>query len=288
MDIGIGLPNQVPGADGRALIGFAVRADAVGFSTLTTIGRVAYPGHDDLMSLAAAAGATERIGLMTNILLAATHDPVLLAKQAASIDALSGGRLTLGVAAGGRADDFELTGRTFDDRGRRLDAAIETMRAIWRGEAVPGAGDRPVVASSTRAGGIPLVFGGSSDRALERVVRHGIGWTSGGGGPERAAPFVERLRDAWRTAGREGDPRMTGLAYFALGGEADRGLANLRDYYAFAGPYAEAIAASALTTPDAVREAIETYRAAGFDELILVATIAGPEQADRLADVVAG
>jgi len=138
LDVGIGLPNPAPNAVGEALLEFARRADARGFSTLATIGRVAYPSHDDLVSLAAAAAATERIGLMTNILLAPTHDPVLLAKQAASIDSLSGGRLTLGIAAGGRPDDFEAVGRSFADRGRRLDAAIEVMRAAWRGEPVAG------------------------------------------------------------------------------------------------------------------------------------------------------
>ena len=123
---------------------------------------------------------------------------------------------------------------------------------------------------------------------MDRVVRHGVGWTSGGGGSARAAPFVERLRGAWGAAGRDGDPRITGLAYFALGDDAEGGLANLRDYYAFAGAYAEAIASSALTTPDAIREGIEAYDRSGFDELVLVATIAEPEQADRLASVTTG
>jgi hypothetical protein len=99
---------------------------------------------------------------------------------------------------------------------------------------------------------------------------------------------VERVRAAWASAGREGDPRITGLAYFALDDDAGRGPDALRDYYAFVGPYAEAIATSAFTTPDAIRDGIEASRAAGFDELILVATIGDPDQADLLADVVAG
>jgi alkanesulfonate monooxygenase SsuD/methylene tetrahydromethanopterin reductase-like flavin-dependent oxidoreductase (luciferase family) len=280
VDIGIGFPNQVPGAGGGALVRFARRADALGFSTLGTLGRVAYPGHDDLIALATAAAATERIRLMTNILLLPTHDPVLLAKQAASVDLLSGGRLTLGVAVGGRQDDYAAVGRSFTDRGRRMDRTIELMRSVWRGEPVPGA-DRALVPAMP-AGRIPLVFGGTSDRTIDRVVRCGVGWTSGGGGPTRALPFIERLRDAWRSAEREGEPRLTALAYVALGDDAERGLTKLRDYYAFAGPYAEAVASSALTTPDAVRQAIEKNRESGFDELILVSTIADPAQADML------
>lgn len=285
MDVGIGLPNPVPNADGRALLEFARRADGRGFSTLATIGRVAYPSHDDLVSLAAAAAATERIGLMTNVLLAPTHDPVLLAKQAAGADRISGGRLTLGLAVGGRPDDYEIVERTFAERGGRFDAALEVMAAAWRGEPVPGVG-RSVVPAGSRA--IPLVIGGSSDRTIERVVRHGVGWTSGGGGVERAASFVDRLRAAWTAGGRSGAPRLIGLAYVALGERIDDGLAYLRAYYAFTGPFAEAIASSALSTPEAIVGAIGAYRTAGFDELILVGTVADPDQVDLVADVVAG
>jgi len=283
MDVGIGLPNQVPGVEGPALVEFARRADAAGFSTLATIGRVAFPGHDDLISLAAAAGVTDRIRLMTNILLVPTHDPVLLAKQAATVDQLSGGRLVLGVAVGSRADDYQAVGRAFGDRGRRMDAALEVMRSVWAGEPLPGTG--VPVAPAVREGGIPLLIGGTSDRAIDRVIRFGIGWTSGGGGPERAAPFVQRLREAWTAAGKPGAPRLAGLAYFALGDAVDAGRAYLRDYYRNAGPYAEAIASAMASTDDEVRAKIEAHRTAGFDEVILDATVGSPGQVDLLAGV---
>jgi alkanesulfonate monooxygenase SsuD/methylene tetrahydromethanopterin reductase-like flavin-dependent oxidoreductase (luciferase family) len=287
MDVGIGLPNQVPGADGRALMEFARRADARGFSTLATIGRVAYPGHDDLIALAGAAAVTERIGLMTNILLLPTHDPVLLAKQAAAIDQLSGGRLTLGVAVGGRRDDYEATQRSFEGRGRSMDAALEVLLAAWRGEPVAGA-TRPATPPPVRPGGIPLVFGGTSERTIERVVRYGSGWTAGGGGPEMAAPFIERVRAAWSAAGRDGSPRFVGLVYVALGDAVQDGLAYLRDYYAFIGDWAEAIASATLTTREAILSAIEAFGAVGMDELILDATVADPDQVDLLADAAFG
>jgi alkanesulfonate monooxygenase SsuD/methylene tetrahydromethanopterin reductase-like flavin-dependent oxidoreductase (luciferase family) len=287
MDIGIGLPNPVPNADGEALLDFARRADARGFSTLATIGRVAYPSHDDLISLAAAAGATERIGLMTNILLAPTHEPALLAKQAASIDSVSGGRLTLGIAAGGRPDDYAAVGRSFADRGRRLDAAVEVMRAAWRGEPVTGsAGPITPKLPPAHPDGVPLVFGGTTEATIRRVVAHGIGWTVGGGGPEGTAPFVQRLSEEWAAAGRGGSPKLVCLSYFALGDRVDEGRAYLRGYYGFLGPYAEAIASSALASADAIRAAIDAYREVGFNEMILVGTVAHPDQVDLLADVV--
>jgi alkanesulfonate monooxygenase SsuD/methylene tetrahydromethanopterin reductase-like flavin-dependent oxidoreductase (luciferase family) len=97
MDVRVGLPNSISGTEGRLLVEWAQRAEALGFSMLATIGRVAYPTYEELVALAATAGATEQIGLMTNVLLAPTRDPVLLAKETASLDQLSGGRLTLGL-----------------------------------------------------------------------------------------------------------------------------------------------------------------------------------------------
>ncbi|HEX5877838.1 MAG TPA: LLM class flavin-dependent oxidoreductase, partial [Actinomycetota bacterium] len=113
MRIGIGLPNTIPETPGRLLVDWAARAEERGFSSLATIDRIAYPSYESLVTLAAAGAVTERIGLMTNILLSATRNPIILAKEAASVDQLSGGRLTLGLGVGGRRDDFVATERGF-------------------------------------------------------------------------------------------------------------------------------------------------------------------------------
>src|SRR5213594_4155106 len=120
MDIGIGLPNPVPGTAGQRLIDWARRSEEAGFSSLATIDRIAYPSYESLIALAAAAGATQRIGLLTNVLLGPTRNPVLLAKEAASVDQLSGGRFTLGLGVGTRKDDYEASGQRFEDRGKRF------------------------------------------------------------------------------------------------------------------------------------------------------------------------
>lgn len=143
MKIGIGLPNPVPRIKGRLLVEWAKRAEEAGFSGLVTIDRIAYPSYDSLTTLTAAAAATERISLMTNILLAPVYSPVLLAKTAASIDQISDGRLTLGLAPGGRPDDYEITGRDFHRRGRLFDDGLEVMHKVWRGEAL-AEGSSPV------------------------------------------------------------------------------------------------------------------------------------------------
>src|SRR3954463_16261057 len=111
MDVGIGLPNAVRGVDRRGIVEWAQRAEEAGFSTLGTIDRIVYPNYESLIALAAAAAVTERIGLATDILIAPLRrSTALLAKQAATVDSLSGGRLVLGLAPGGREDDYEISG----------------------------------------------------------------------------------------------------------------------------------------------------------------------------------
>src|ERR687891_883914 len=134
MKIGIGLPNPIPGTEGTTLVDWARHAEQAGFSSLATIDRIVYPSYDSLISLAAAAAVTDHIGLMTNILIAPLRDEVLLAKEAASVDRLSAGRLTLGLAVGGRRDDYSAVGDGFKTRGRRFEQQIEAMSKVWRGE----------------------------------------------------------------------------------------------------------------------------------------------------------
>src|SRR4051794_40673279 len=111
MKIGIGLPNTVPGTQGGDLRDWAIRAEAAGFSTLGTIDRIVYANHESLIALSYAAAVTDRIGLLTSVLLGPLRsNNALLAKQAASLDILSGGRLTLGLAVGGREDDYDVSG----------------------------------------------------------------------------------------------------------------------------------------------------------------------------------
>lgn len=284
MDIGIGLPNPLPGVSGQTLLEFARRAERRGFYGLATIDRVAFPNYDSLITLAAAAGATSRIRLLTNILLGPVYQPVLLAKAVASLDQLSGGRFTLGVAPGGRADDFELAGRDFHTRGRDFDDMLELMHRTWRGEPVEK--DGPLVTPQpVNDQRVPILIGGTSDKAMQRAVAWGEGWTAGGGSPDMVAGGFEKAREAWRQGGREGDPRLAVLQYFSLGDEA-ASRAYLHEYYSFLGPYADMIANGAHRTPEAIRATVETMREAGASELYFVSTIDDPDDVDRLADIV--
>jgi alkanesulfonate monooxygenase SsuD/methylene tetrahydromethanopterin reductase-like flavin-dependent oxidoreductase (luciferase family) len=287
MDIGIGIPNSVRGATGRQLLEWARRAEAAGFSSLGSIGRVAYPTYEELTVFAAAGAVTERIRFVTDILLAPTRSAAELAKQAASVQELTGGRLTLGLGVGGREDDFRLTGRQFAGRGRVFDQQLADLRRAFAGEPLLE-GSRPVVPDAATHG-VPLLIGGTSDAAIRRTVEHGVGWTAGGAPPQMMAPFVGRVREAWREAGRDGTPRFVALNYFSLGDTEEQSRGYLRDYYGIFGPEtAEMIAGGAHRSPQAVKDAIAAFEAAGVDELILDPTVPDPAQVDLLAEVVFG
>ena len=277
MKVGIALPNAVPGATGAELTEWARRADARGFSTLGTIDRVAYDNYEPLVALAAAAAVTERIGLCSSVLLGPLRpNAALLAKQALSLNALSGGRFTLGIGLGGRDDDYEVSGLETNGRGKRLDAMLERMQEIWAGDEVG-----PSITGAPR-----VVVGGGADASFARAARFGEGWIAAGSPPEQYAPMAERAKAAWSEAGREGEPRMMGLAYFALGGSAKADAdASLGDYYAWLGEdIANYIIASAAKDAETVRRYVSEFAEAGCGELIFCPSSSDPAQVDLLAD----
>jgi alkanesulfonate monooxygenase SsuD/methylene tetrahydromethanopterin reductase-like flavin-dependent oxidoreductase (luciferase family) len=283
--IGIGLPSPVLDVPGRLLVAWARRAEERGFSSLATIDRIAYPSYDSLTALTAAAAVTERIGVLTNILLEPAYSPVLLAKVTASLDQVSGGRLTLGLGVGGRPDDYQLTGRSFSDRGRRFDADLELLHAAWAGE--PVAGSQFPVGPPTTRGRVPLLIGGRGELAGPRAARWEAGFTLGGAPPSMAGGAISGFRAAYEAAGGTGQPRVVALSYFSLGQRhTAESLHNLRTYYAVLGDWAEQVAAGAPRTPEAVRELAAAFEELGVDELIFDPTVADLDQVDRLADAI--
>jgi alkanesulfonate monooxygenase SsuD/methylene tetrahydromethanopterin reductase-like flavin-dependent oxidoreductase (luciferase family) len=283
VDIGIGIPNSVRGTTGPQLLEWARRAEAAGFSSLGTIGRVAYPTYEELTVLAAAGAVTERIGLISNVLLAPTRSTAELAKQAATVQELTGGRLTLGLGVGARKDDFRLTGRDFAARGRLFDQQLTDLRRAFAGEPLLD-GSAPVVPDAV-TGGVPILVGGATEAAIRRTVEFGVGWTASGAPPQMASPFAERVRAAWRDAGREGAPRIVALNYFGLGDTEEESRGHMLDYFRIRGPEtAEMIAGSVHRSAGAVKDVVAAFAEAGVDELILDPTVGDPAQVDLLAE----
>ncbi len=283
MRVGIGLPVTTTGTSGELLLAWARRAEEAGFDALTSIDRIVYPGFESMTAMAAAAAVTSRIGLRTNVLLAPARSAPMVAKQAASVDQISGGRFMLGIGVGRRADDYEATGRSFGTRGRRLDADLEVMHAEWRGRPAGGR-SRPSTLPPVRDGAVPVFFGGSLEAAIPRVVRHGVGWSVSSRGPEETHDSAERVRAAWREAGREGSPVIMVMHYFALG--EDSNVDYLLDYYGYQGERARMFAEGAYRRAGDVTSALRDFAAIGVDEYVFIPTMADLTQVDRLAEAV--
>ncbi|MEV5582631.1 LLM class flavin-dependent oxidoreductase [Streptomyces parvus] len=282
MRIGIGLPNQVRDVHAPVISAWARHAEEAGFATLGTTGRFAYPGVMDTVALATAAGATTTIGLLSQVMLATTWPGALLAKEAASIDGVSGGRLTLGIGVGIREDDFVVPGHGPRDRGARMDRDLATYRSMWAGEPVPGS-PNPAVPAGGRQ--VPLLFGATSPAAYRRMASSSDGYIAGSVPAAMASGAFDAARAAWQEAGRPGRPRLVALNYFALG-DPERGRANIADYYAATGEYQDLVVGNVHTDATSLRDSIRQFEALGADELILGPGTDDLDEVSRLADIV--
>jgi alkanesulfonate monooxygenase SsuD/methylene tetrahydromethanopterin reductase-like flavin-dependent oxidoreductase (luciferase family) len=281
MKIGIGLPNQVRDVRPTLIPQWAATAEKAGFSTVGTVGRIAYPGVMDTVALAAAAAATSQVGLISNIMLSTVWPATLFAKEIAGIDGISGGRLTLGIGAGIRPDDFVVPGLGTRDRGRRMDTDLETYREVWGGATIGG--DNPAVPPGTRQ--VPLLFGALAPPAFARMARWGQGYIAASVPVEMAAAAFAQARTAWRDAGREGVPWLVAIAYFALT-DPDTGRRKVGDYYAGNGDFTEMVVNNMNDTPDRLRSVVKAFADIGADELILNPTTDELDDVHRLADIV--
>jgi alkanesulfonate monooxygenase SsuD/methylene tetrahydromethanopterin reductase-like flavin-dependent oxidoreductase (luciferase family) len=285
MDVGIGLPSTIGAVDPEPLLEWATTAETAGFSSLGTLDRIVYDNYEPLITLAAAAAVTARIGLATAILIApARGNGALLAKQAASLDRLSGGRLTFGVAVGGREDDYSASQVDFHTRGRRFDEMLDQWQRIWSGETFGTAG---AIGPAPPYGRPRMMIGGTADKAFTRAATYADGWIMGGGAPDQLRQARERLEAAWSAARRDGAPRTMALAYFALGPNAEQAANDyLGHYYGFMGDMAQRIAAGAAKDPATIKGVVDSFAEAGCDELICFPCSSDPDQVQRLADAV--
>jgi alkanesulfonate monooxygenase SsuD/methylene tetrahydromethanopterin reductase-like flavin-dependent oxidoreductase (luciferase family) len=274
VNVGVGLPTTTPGADGALVVEWAKRAEAGPFTSLAVLDRLAYESFEPFTALAAAAGVTSRVRLATMVAAGPLRPTALLAKQAASLHALSGGRLTLGLAIGARVEDYEAAGVDHRDRGRRLAEQLAYVRGRVEEERVGPSRE-----------GIEILVGGGSGPAFARMARYADGYAHGGGPPRAFAGAAARAEAAWRDLGRPGRPRLWGQGYFALG-DVEAGNTYLRDYYAFTGPFAERVVAANLTSARAVKDFVRGYAEAGCDELVLFPTVSDLSELDRLAEAV--
>jgi alkanesulfonate monooxygenase SsuD/methylene tetrahydromethanopterin reductase-like flavin-dependent oxidoreductase (luciferase family) len=266
------------------------QVDAGPFATIATGERELWPQIEEHAFLAAAAAVTERVKVMSHIMIAPMHPPVLLAKRIASIDVISDGRFVLGVGTGGREDDYRAAGSTVENRWRRMDETVAIMRRVWRGEPPwPGA-SAPVGPAPVQTGGPPIYTSASAPRALARAAKWADGWQgaimSVELDPMKAA--VKSHLDAWEAAGRSERPYLMNSLWFALGDGADKRLDDAALGYAglptgSPSPFGTLPVHNA----DGVRLAVDNCREAGFDELVFIPITDDLHQLDLLEEALA-
>lgn len=284
------LPTMLP-TSREQLVAWCRGIDEGPWSGLAVPERITYPSAELMTTLAAAAVLTERVRLTTTIVVLPSHDEVRAAKQLATVDVLSNGRLTVGVGVGGRDHDYEAVGASTARRWQRLDDQVARMRSTWRGEP-PFAGADPVGPTPVQPGGPPLIAGVAGPKATARAAR----WADGVDGPwavtgttANLARAAERVRAAWADAGREDAPVISTSLWYALGPDAgDRLHRYVYDYMRiFGDDVARAGAESArCNSVDALRATVDEVAAAGLDELWLVPTTADPAELERTRDAL--
>ena len=293
MDIGVALPTMAAGYDRSTTLDWSAGIDAGPFSSISCGERITFRNVEMMVTLSAAAALTERVKVFVNLVVAPFHPPAVAAKELATLDLLSDGRVVVGVGVGGREHDYRAISARFDHRWGRMDEQVATMRSIWAGEP-PFAGADPVGPPPVQEGGPPFVAGVMGPKALARAARWAVGVDDGGTvfgiDADAVTASFDRVRAAWSDAGRSDPPHLSVSLWYALGdGAADR----LRDYgYAYMRIMGEELASAmagglSAHTPDALAEAVGTLEELGCDELFLVPTTADVAELDRTRDALA-
>jgi probable F420-dependent oxidoreductase len=255
---GIMFANTGFGSTGAGAAAIAEAAEGAGFEAIWTVEHVVVPSGyeskypydasgkmaggaedfdlpDPLVWLAYVAARTERIKLATGILILPQRNPVITAKELATIDHLSGGRMVLGVGAGWLAEEFSAIGVPFDDRGRRLDEYVAAMRALWTQDKASFDGEfvqftdcisRPRPAQGT----IPVVVGGDSKAAARRAGRLGDGYFPGSSSIEQLRTAAGIMRESAEEHGRDPDSiQLIAGAMARPGADLDRRIEELAE-----------------------------------------------------------
>jgi alkanesulfonate monooxygenase SsuD/methylene tetrahydromethanopterin reductase-like flavin-dependent oxidoreductase (luciferase family) len=291
VEIGICLPYMERDYSRETTLEWCRLVDAGPFSSLSCGERITACTQEMRTVLAAAAALTSRVRILPSLYVLPMHAPVLVAKELATLDVLSGGRVTATVGVGGREQDYRALGASFERRHDRLDAGVATLRRIWAGEP-PFPGADPVGPKPVQPGGPPILAGAMGARAIRRAAAwaDGIyGWTMDSS-PAPVKQQFDLARAAWSAAGRRERPRLVTGFWFSL---ADGAQAKLERYVyeylriAGEGPARAAASAMKASSADAIRRALDAIEAEGADECLLVPATLDTLEIERAAELVA-
>jgi alkanesulfonate monooxygenase SsuD/methylene tetrahydromethanopterin reductase-like flavin-dependent oxidoreductase (luciferase family) len=292
MKLGLNLPVMVPGLNRELILDWCHRIDNGPYSSLALGERINFPNPEAMVTMAAAAAVTERVRLTFSVLVLPMHNEVLVAKQIATLDVLSEGRVTLGLGVGGRKEDYDAVGADFEiKRIARMEEQVARMRRVWAGENVVEGALRCVEPAPVQEGGPELLAGAIMPKAIARAARWADGLTDFSFGPSLSEieGKMTVARDAWEREGRDAPPRFVASFWYALGDGARNQLDDyLGRYLNFLGPELSKALIPTVTTTSAqqLKELAKALDEMGVDELILAPTTSDPEDVDRVADLL--
>lgn len=276
MKIGIGLPVAIPGRPPRKVKQWAEMSEELGFHSLGSIDRLVYDVFDPLISLGVAAAVTERVQLFSTVLnVGWRNNSVLLAKQLATVDLISGGRLTAGLGTGAWPDDFAVSGVPPKGHGKLFDESLVEMRKVWDGEVKSIGGTMPLPGPDR----LRLLFGGISAKAYARAARFGAGWVAPLMSRELLLAGIEGARKAW--ADRPGEPQIAVGRYFSLGQDASEYLAH---YYG--AEYLDQVRQDCIDSDETLLAQLTTLADAGADDVLLYPCSSSLDQIHLLAEAL--
>lgn len=290
MKIGVCMPYMVRDNDRERILTWARKIDAGPFDSLSCGERITGHTYEMQSILCAAAAVTERVRIMPSLYVLPMRSAVLTAKEVATLDAISDGRVAITVGVGGREKDYQAVGAPFTQRHQRLDDQVAEMKRVWRAEPIFEGADE-VGPTSPQGANIPVYAGAMGPKAIARaaVWADGIYGASMMGDREGHQAIFDMAKQAWAAQGRREKPYLIGSFWCSLSPDAEQDLKSyIYDYMKYVGDdVGKAMAGMATRhSPDAIREAIENVRAAGADELLICPATAHYDEVDRLAALI--
>ena len=290
MKIGLCFPYTQEDLSREVMLEWFRRVDAGPFSTISCGERMVGSSVDMMATLAAAAAVTERVRIVPTLYVLPMHPAIKVAKHAATLDLISGGRTTITVGIGGRAHDYRCMEKEPVRRYAKMDEQVAKIRSIWAGE-LPFEGTEPVGPRPVQSGGPPILAGVTGPKGIARASKwaDGIYSWSGNGVAAELGRQLELVSAAWNDSGRDSEPQRVAGFWYCLAPQADERLkAYVYKYIVVMGEeIAKAMAATVdRSSPDAVRASLDAYEELGVEECWLNSATADTAEIDGILEVI--
>lgn len=294
MKIGMTLPHMVPDTtySRETTLEWCRLIEQGPFESISVGERTTYYNQEITVLLSAAAALTERVKLYSTIHILPTHATAVLAKQAATLDVLSNGRLTMGIGSGGREHDYMAAEKPFKGRFGRLEEQVLELKSLWAGEP-PFEGAHPVGPKTVQPGGPRLFAGVAGPKSLARAAKWADGLFAqnvGDSNYEGFSEYIDNANKLWQEAGRDSKPYVTSCFWYALGPDSKSQLEQYaQNYLKVLGEGAADYIFSQQRVFDEASfiDALDTFEDQGCDEFILVPTSADVAELDRTMEALA-